>query len=265
MSNTKETDLLAMMDHYGMNGRFVSIDGHNVFLIEKGNGHPIVLMHGYASCAFTWRKNIGFLSKYFQVIAFDLPGFGLSRAASGFEFTLKEYVDLTAKLFTNLRIDRAILYGHSLGGTICTQFCRKYRTAVRSLVLEAAPVMGENQFSIKALKNLLLFYYHEKALIDDDLLKVFQCLNNLRDKRLPSLQEILTLQDNSSTVDDDDRLPVLILWGENDQILSAESVEILKQQFAEAACHIVPQCGHAPHEENPKLTHLILKQFLNGA
>jgi pimeloyl-ACP methyl ester carboxylesterase len=84
----------------------------------------------------------------------------------------------------------------------------------------------------------------------------------LEDKRCPDLQKILKTDALSLPIDVEAELPVLIVWGDNDQILPAERIGVLKQQFGKAECRIIPQCGHVPHEENPKLTNSILKQFM---
>lgn len=56
------------------------VDGVEVFYVENGVGEPVVLIHGWASSSYSWRRNIPALAEHFRVIALDLPGFGLSQS-----------------------------------------------------------------------------------------------------------------------------------------------------------------------------------------
>lgn len=72
---------IRLSDHQ-KNGRFVNIDGLNIFTIDKGKGPVIVLLHGLFSTSYSFRKMVPILSENYRVIAPDLPGIGLSEKPS---------------------------------------------------------------------------------------------------------------------------------------------------------------------------------------
>ncbi|HNI26776.1 MAG TPA: alpha/beta hydrolase, partial [Leptospiraceae bacterium] len=66
------------MQEHQRNGKFVNVDGLNIFTVDQGKGEVILLLHGLFSTSFSFRKLIPILSENHRVIAPDLPGVGLS-------------------------------------------------------------------------------------------------------------------------------------------------------------------------------------------
>ncbi|GAH93034.1 unnamed protein product, partial [marine sediment metagenome] len=59
-------------------GKFIDLGGHITHYIEKGDGHPVILLHGWFHDLQMWSRNIDALAKSFKVYAIDLWGFGYS-------------------------------------------------------------------------------------------------------------------------------------------------------------------------------------------
>jgi alpha-beta hydrolase superfamily lysophospholipase len=66
-------------------GRFVTVDGVRLHYIEKGEGSPVVLLHGNVVTAedFDTSGVLDLLARRHRVIAFDRPGFGYSERPHG--------------------------------------------------------------------------------------------------------------------------------------------------------------------------------------
>jgi pimeloyl-ACP methyl ester carboxylesterase len=75
---------------------------------------PIVFVHGLSGATIWWRKNLDFLSQSNKVYALDLPGFGQS--PSNGEFSVEYQLKVLADWLAAIKVRRAILVGHSLGG-----------------------------------------------------------------------------------------------------------------------------------------------------
>src|SRR6185503_13336951 len=58
--------------------RFADIDGVRLHYQEKGEGTPLILLHGFTSSIYSWRDVFEPLSRNFRVIAVDLKGYGFS-------------------------------------------------------------------------------------------------------------------------------------------------------------------------------------------
>src|ERR1051326_6069297 len=60
------------------NGKFATIKGVKIYYEDTGKGMPLLLLHGFGGTASAWRSITPNLSKYYRIIAIDLPGHGRS-------------------------------------------------------------------------------------------------------------------------------------------------------------------------------------------
>ena len=97
-------------------------DGGTVHAIERGQGRPLVLLHGITLRADVWAPQFHQLADRYRVIAVDLRGHGTSRAGDA-GFGLGRLADDLATLLTVLDLRDAVLVGHSMGGMTVMQFC----------------------------------------------------------------------------------------------------------------------------------------------
>ena len=82
---------------------------------EFGSGPAVVLLHGLCGSRAYWKPVVEPLSKRFRVVVPDLRGHGLSPAPEG-KYTMESMAADVIRLLDDLNIDRAVLFGHSLGG-----------------------------------------------------------------------------------------------------------------------------------------------------
>ncbi|SEK86701.1 Pimeloyl-ACP methyl ester carboxylesterase [Roseovarius azorensis] len=95
--------------------------------IVAGSGALVLLIHGVGLRAEAWAPQIDALSRYFRVIAADLPGHGKSRL--GAEAALEDY---TARLARALN-HPAVVIGHSMGAMIALDLARTVPGRVRGV------------------------------------------------------------------------------------------------------------------------------------
>jgi len=103
---------------------------------ESGGGRPIVLIHGFCGSRLYWEDAIPWLAPYGRVIAVDLRGHGGSGATDGEgDYAMERLADDVAALLDALGLDRASLFGHSLGGYVALAFAEKYPEKLTALGL----------------------------------------------------------------------------------------------------------------------------------
>ncbi|MCT3663598.1 alpha/beta hydrolase [Elizabethkingia anophelis] len=101
------------------------------------NGKTIVLLHGKNFNAAYWKKTAEVLLKEgFRVIMPDQIGFGKSSKPHDYQFSFSQLAYNTTLILDKLKIDKAIILGHSMGGMIATRFTLQYPERVEKLVLE---------------------------------------------------------------------------------------------------------------------------------
>jgi len=131
-------------DVAGIRARIVSLDtGVRVRLLEYGaaGGEPVLQIHGWGACVYTYRFAAEALERAGRrVLAFDLRGHGLSdKPIARGAYTTSALVRDVHSLLDTLRVERADVIGHSLGGAIALHLALAQSHRIRRLVL-AAPV-----------------------------------------------------------------------------------------------------------------------------
>jgi pimeloyl-ACP methyl ester carboxylesterase len=118
-------------------GRFLEIDGVRLHYVERGEGAPVVLLHGNGTMVqdFDLSGVLDLAAAHYRVIAFDRPGFGHSTRPSGRVWSPAAQADLFAKAFRSLGIDRPVVVAHSWGTLVALALGLRYPAQVRSLVL----------------------------------------------------------------------------------------------------------------------------------
>jgi len=124
---------------------FAEINGTKIYYEGKGEGTPLVLIHGGLSDHRLWDDQFDYFAFHFRAIRYDGKGFGQSDPPKE---TFFAHRDLNA-LLDFWQVERAHLLGLSMGGGIAIDFGLEYPNRVKSLIL-AAPSLGGFPYS-KAL------------------------------------------------------------------------------------------------------------------
>jgi 3-oxoadipate enol-lactonase len=112
-------------------------DGYLAFE-TRGEGVPLVFVHGFSFDMRTWDSQVDVLSRHFQVVRYDLRGFGRSSMPTG---PYSHVQDLRA-LIEHLWLSAPVLIGLSLGANIALSFALDHPRAVRGLVLASSGLPG---------------------------------------------------------------------------------------------------------------------------
>jgi pimeloyl-ACP methyl ester carboxylesterase len=107
------------------------------FYIEKGQGKPLILLHGNGDSSDYFRGQIDEFAREFHVIALDTRGHGRTPRGE-MPFTIRQFAD-DLRGFLDVRgIDRANILGFSDGGNIAMIFAMRYPERVDRLILNGA-------------------------------------------------------------------------------------------------------------------------------
>lgn len=117
---------------------FIKVESGKLYYEIAGAGDNIILIHDGLVHHEVWDAQFVFFSQNYSVIRYDRRGYGKS-PISDTAFSSEE--DLY-KVFLQLKIESAILFGISAGGALAIDFTLKYPKKVRAMVLAGAVVSG---------------------------------------------------------------------------------------------------------------------------
>src|SRR5437764_7509576 len=103
---------------YPFDSHYAEIDGATVHYVDEGRGPPLLLVHGNPTWSFLYRDIILGLRDRYRCIAPDHPGFGLSRAPSGYGYTPVEHAAVLEKLLLQLEVSEVTMMVQDWGGPI---------------------------------------------------------------------------------------------------------------------------------------------------
>jgi haloalkane dehalogenase len=103
---------------YPFQSHFVEIEGSHIHYIDEGTGPTLLLLHPGVGWSFIYTDMIIELRNRFRCVALDLPGFGLSRAAPGFQHTLTGDSRFVERFIQTLGLVGVTLLGHDVTGSI---------------------------------------------------------------------------------------------------------------------------------------------------
>jgi len=269
-------------------GKFIKLDGYSTHYIEKGEGEPVILIHGFLYDSYMWNKNIDALADRFKVYAVDLWGFGYS-TRDPMDYGYPLYANQLLKFMDTLDIQKASLIGQSMGGGTSIFFSVNHRDRVNKLILvdpagmpNPLPLMGKIT-NLPKLGEFLLgmksdFYrkmvlsttfIYDKGVVTESYFE-----NVTRFHKIKGTTEILlkilrkqffhTLPDEVHRLGEMD-VPILIIFGRHDKAVPLERGEEMHKILRGSRLEIFEQAGHCPHDEQSQKFNQLAVDFLSSS
>lgn len=282
--NTKEiTGIKKNKTFWSWNSPHGKLDVHYV---EMGSGDKhILLIHGFAAHTYTWHYIMEPLAKAgYHVWAIDLVGSGLSDKPIHITYNLELFTSQLKAFLDAKQIPHATLIGNSMGGGVALGMAIEDPQRTDALVLIDAlgyplnlpahlaipKTMGSvgqyffGRWTVKwALQNVM--YDHSK--ITEEQIDAYLFPHMLPGGDV-SFIKLLTNFDNEvlkslSRQYKNIKVPTLIIWGEQDELIPISHLQLFKRDFPNAKTLVIPECGHIPQEECPQPIIEGIIRFLN--
>ncbi len=269
--------------------RTLQVHGHSIFYTVKGEGDPILLVHGFGAGIWVWEKQMEALSRSHRVYAIDLIGHGYSDRPR-IPYTPETYLNFLKGFLDRAGIGEVTLIGNSMGGGIGWGTTVLFPDRVKRLVLiDAAPpdvleqVRNETFVALAWLKRLPLLsrlvigardrkairQVLEECLFDRRLITPEVLDRQYRLLRIEGTTWVLysTLENAEGALRFKDRLsdisvPTLILWGEKDLIFPVSVGESLHRAIPGSILRVIKRSGHIPMWETPAEVNEAILSFL---
>lgn len=131
MKRTFEVDLL----EYPFKDHWLPYRDGYIHYIDEGTGPTVLLLHGNPTWSYLYRKIVKELSGECRLVAIDYPGFGMSKAPSGYGFTPQEQSDAVMDVIRRLDLKDFVLVVQDWGGPIGFNYAVQHRDNLRGIVL----------------------------------------------------------------------------------------------------------------------------------
>lgn len=261
---------------------FISAGDAVVRYARFGKGErSLVLLHGYAESIEVWEAFGGQLGKYFDVIAIDLPGSGLSTWGDREVVTIDFMAQTVAAALTKLGVEHYDVIGHSMGGYVAVAMAELDSARVDSVVLfHSAPSADtedkranrEREIALitEGKKELLATINPEKGFAATNLKRCEEAIDEKCEQYMLTPDEALiaTLKGMATRADRSDffdqmsrRIPALIIFGAHDNYIPAEAQISIKERFPSAQTATLERSGHMGFIEQPAESLTILTEF----
>jgi pimeloyl-ACP methyl ester carboxylesterase len=267
--------------------------GIKINYYEAGRqGPPVLLLHGFGACAYTWRFLIPALAEGRRVFTLELKGFGLSDKPADGRYAVADQAEIVADFIRQHNLRHLAIMGNSMGGAVALMTYFKLREEapprISKLVLidsagypqklpcyiRLAQIPGLGAAVGKLLSPrlaatlVLRKCYYDNAKITEEQINTYayygslpgapEAVSRTAAQLVPNHKEMEALIAQYKTI----TVPVLIVWGREDEVVPLKVGENFKRDIPNSELVVIPQCGHIPLEEEPEATKKAVLEFL---
>jgi len=273
----------------GLTRQYATVCGFQMSYVTGGQGAPIILIHGLGSDGANWRKVLPLLAEHYTVYAVDLLGCGESDKPP-IAYTIEAFAHYLRFFMDAVGIERAHLFGHSLGGGVALQTLYFSPDRVDRVVLVDSGGLGRDVHWLLRISTLpgadqvinlmsnprsgittLARRLEQRAKGQSDeayQAEIAGMLEKLRvsDARRSFLRMVRAIGSLSGqTVSAlphlaaQEKTPFLLIWGEKDAIIPLSHGRSAHALLSRSHLEIIPNSFHQPHIEQPsEVAHLML-------
>ncbi len=259
-------------------GAFMEVNGVRLHYSDRGEGSPVVLIHGNAVTGDDWNTSGVadlLLRANHRMIIFDRPGFGYSERPRGHLWTAAQQAELLHKALQQLGVKRPVVVGHSWGTIVALALAKRHQAELAGLVLlsgyyfwtlrpdallaaaGALPVLGDVlRYTVSPLLGwlqmpLLRWAMFSPARVPARFQAEYSPAMALRPSqiRATSVDGALMIPGALALRWDykDLTLPVIIIAGDGDKVVFKRSSERLAASIPGSVLQIVKGAGHMVH------------------
>ena len=246
----------------------IRVNELDIHYFTCGKGEPLIIVHGGATGASAWMKNIIVLGKKYKIYIPDLPGFGSSQSMTG-SYHMTEMVDFIDGFARSLGLQSFYLVGHSFGGGVALHYTLKYPRKIRKLVLVSSlclgkeiawwirlfstPVlrqsMGKAAIGIfKGIKYIARFFGPWEIVepVSKTSIQIGSCIATLTEQTINLLSQLPHVV-----------VPTMVMWGSRDPIVPFTHAYTAAELIPDCQVRVFENCGHSVYRDR-------LREFSNA-
>jgi pimeloyl-ACP methyl ester carboxylesterase len=260
---------------------YVHYGGGKIYYSDIGEGHPIILLHGYLESSDIWSGFADKLARSFRVITVDLPGHGQSSIYMECH-TMEFLASVIKGLVDCLNISRVFLAGHSLGGYITLAFLEQYPDLLSGYCLFHSHPFADSPETIqnrereikivRAGKKFLMYPENVSKMYANSNLKKFEksvrhskdLASKLCDEGIIAVLNGMIIRPSRQSVMEKSPVPCLWILGRMDNYIRSETIKDKVTLPSNARIVMLENSGHMGFVEEEDLSVKIMTDFVLG-
>jgi 3-oxoadipate enol-lactonase len=245
---------------------------------DGGTGVPVVFIHGFPHDRTLWTPQMQGLTARARCLAVDLRGFGETTATP--PFSMDQYADDVVGFLDQMRIDRAVVAGLSMGGYVAFALWRRHPARLRGLILSNTRAGADSPEAREKRQTLIELARAEgSAAIADSMItgmigkttranrpEIVNAVHRMIssapvDGIVGALEAMMQRPDSTSTLPAID-VPTLVVTGDEDTIIPIEEARSMHAAIRGSSLEVISGAGHLSNLERPSAFNHVVSEFL---
>ncbi len=245
----------------------ITTDGKFKYIETTPGAEVLILLHGLFGALRNFEGILQRFSEKYNVVVPILPIFDLPIR----KVSVSGLVEYVAEFVEFKKFDKVHLLGNSLGGHIAILYALAHPEHIASIILTGSSGLFENSMgssfpprnNYQFIKEKTESTFYDPAVASQELIDdVFSTVND-RNKAIRIIATAKSairhnLADKLHLI----KVPVLLVWGQQDTITPPFVGEKFKELIPDAILIFIDKCGHAPMMEHPETFNQYLANFL---
>lgn len=255
----------------------------NVAYQIRGQGRPLLLVHGFPLDHSMWRFQFEILATEYQVIAPDLRGFGQTTRGTA-PLSMKQFAEDLSGLLDALTIFEPVTYcGLSMGGYIGWEFWKNFPERICRLIQCDTRSIGDTELMARGRRQMAsritaqgpngstlaadgmipkLFSKHSAEAVPERVSQLRSIIAGSDYQMIAETQYALARRAEATHWLPEINLPTLLICGEHDAISPADEMRAIATAMPNATIEIIENVGHMAPLEHPQAVNDLIRQFL---
>lgn len=251
-----------------------------VYAAGNENNKSIIFVHGFPYDHTMWKTQIEEFSKNYYCIAYDIRGLGQSPAGNG-QFTMESFVDDLEKIVDELKLNKPILCGLSMGGYISLRALERMPDKFSAVILcDTKSEADNNEGKLKRAAGIKRINDEGLAPFAKDF--ITNCFGDyFKQNKKEELEEIIAASSRFDPVGvkgsllamlgrtdttanlEKINVPTLLICGEEDKLTPPAVMKEMQKKINNAEYVEIKKAGHMTPIENPEEVNNAIKNFVN--
>lgn len=257
-----------------------TVNGLQVYLEGNEDRKSIIFVHGFPYDHHMWNSQIKEFSKTHYCVSYDNRGLGESTIEDG-QFTIEQFVDDLEKIIDDLKLNRPVLCGLSMGGYVSLRAMERVQNKFSGLILcDTKSEADDNQGKLNraaAIQQINSGKYDEfietfvrncfgDKFVNENNNKYREVVNRSKKNTPLGVKGcLLAMAGRTETTEDLSKIniPTLVICGSEDKLSPPNAMKPMAEKILNSKFVLIEEAGHMTPIEKPDEVNSAIKNFLS--